>query len=307
MNNLTKTIASVAGLSLLAFTPAYAGGSGGGGGGGFSGGNSGNLPQAQYDPVQDYQAGIEAIKSNDFKRADKMFKRVLGGTTRNAQANYFMGVTKVGLGKDKKATRYFKRAAKYQKNFYEAEAGLGAAYAASDQAEKAQATLASLQASAAQCGDCRDSGRITKAISKVEAAMAGNTVTDTSFLSPLGPDAIDTQYFASVALINQGKYAQAFDDLYLAAAAAGPHPDITTYMGYTQRKMGNYDTAKTYYAMALEVAPNHKGANEYLGELYVETGEMDKAYAQLAKLESICSFGCIEENELRSWIIDAQP
>jgi len=59
--------------------------------------------------------------------------------------------------------------------------------------------------------------------------------------------------------------------------------------------------------MALDVAPNHKGANEYLGELYVETGEMNKAKVQLAKLEEICSFGCIEENELRSWIVKALP
>ena len=78
-------------------------------------------------------------------------------------------------------------------------------------------------------------------------------------------------------------------------------------MGYTQRKLGNYETAKSYYAMALEVDPNHKGANEYLGELYVETGDMDKAQIQLAKLEEICTFGCIEENELRAWIVDALP
>ena len=298
----------MASLGLLAYAPAFAssGGGGGGGGGSFSGSNS-NIPTQQYNPVQDHQAGIEALKNNDFKRADKMFKRVLGGTSRNAAANYYMGVAKVGLGKDKSAVRYFKKAAKYEKGFYEAEAGLGKAYAASGQIEKAQKTLVKLQESAADCGTCSKSGRISNAISEVEAAMAGNAVEKTSFLSPYGPDAIDTQYFASVALINQGKYAEAFDDLYLTAAAAGPHPDITTYMGYTQRKLGNYETAKQYYAMALEVAPNHKGANEYLGELYVETGEMDKAYAQLAKLETICTYGCIEENELRSWIIDAQP
>jgi len=305
LKNSTKVIASVAGLSLLAFTPAYAGSGGGAGGGGGAPSGAG-ISAPAYDPVQDYQAGLAAVKAQDFKLANRMFKRVLGGTTRNAQANYYMGVTKVGLGKDKSAVRYFKRASKYQKKFYEAEGGLGAAYAASGKPEKAQETLASLQTSAAACGDCSNSGRINAAISKVEAAMAGVT-TQTSFLSPLGPDAIDTQYFASVALINQGKYAEAFDDLYLTAAAAGPHPDVTTYMGYTQRKLGNFETAKTYYAMALEVAPNHKGANEYLGELYVETGEMDKAYAQLAKLETICTFGCIEENELREWIIDAQP
>ena len=280
------------------------GAGGGGGGGGFSGGNA---PSVQYDPVQDYQAGIEALKAEDFRRADKMFKRVLGGTTRNAQANYFMGVTKVGLGKDKSAVRYFKRADRYQKDFFEAQGGLGAAYAASGKDEKAQETLADLKSSAESCGDCGNSGRISDAILKIETAMAGTQIEQTSYLFPLDSKSIDEQYFASVALINQGQYAQAFDDLYQTAAVAGPHPDITTYMGYTQRKMGNYEAAKQYYAMALEVAPNHRGANEYLGELYVETGDMDKAYAQLAKLETICTFGCVEENELRGWIIDAQP
>ncbi len=305
MNNFTKICTAIAGFSLLAYAPAFAGGSGGGGGGGFSD-RSNNAPRQQYNPVQDYQAGVKALKANDFKRADKMFKRVIGGTSNNAQANYYMGVTKVGLGKDKTAVKYFKRAAKYQKKFYEAEAGLGKAYAASGQTEKAQSTLAKLQSSADSCGTCADATRIDTAINQVKTAISGG-IGKTTYLSPYSPDVLDTQYFASVTLINQGKYAEAFDDLYLTAAAAGPHPDITTYMGYTQRKLGNYDAAKTYYAMALEVAPNHKGANEYLGELYVETGQMDKAYAQLAKLETICSFGCIEENELRSWIIDAQP
>lgn len=306
MNNLIKICTSVAGLALFAVSPAYAGGSGGGGGGGISSGAN-TTPTAQYNPVQDYQAGLKALKANDFKKADRMFKRVLGGTRRNSQANYFMGVTKVGLGKDKSAVRYFKRASKFEKNFYEADGGLGMAYAKSGQTEKAQSILTNLKAEAEACGNCANSNRLNSAVNQVEKALNGEAPDQTSFLSPYGPDVLETQYFASVALINQGKYAEAFDDLYLTAAAAGPHPDITTYMGYTQRKLGNYETAQHYYAMALDVDPNHKGANEYLGELYVETGQMDKAHAQLAKLEEICTFGCIEENELRAWIIDAAP
>ena len=44
------------------------------------------------------------------------------------------------------------------------------------------------------------------------------------------------------------------------------------------------------------------GANEYLGEYYVETGQLAKADAQLVKLERICKFGCEEAEELRRWI-----
>jgi len=189
---------------------------------------------------------------------------------------------------------------------YAAYGGLGAAYANAGKAEKAEAVLEDLAEIAATCGTCANSGSIKVAQDKITAALNGE-IQKESFLSPMHLDTAETQYFASVALINNGEYQAAFNDLTLTAAAAGPHPDITTYQGYTQRKLGNYDVAKSYYALALAVDPNHKGANEYLGELYVETGEIEKAKKQLAKLEEICSFGCIEENELRGWIHNAAP
>jgi len=305
-HSLMKIGVAAAALSLLSFAPAYASGSGGGGGGGFSGGSNTSQPQTVYNPVQDYQDGLTFLRANEYRKADRKFNQVLKATRRNASANYYMGVAKVGQGKDKSSIRYFKAAAKYQPDLFEAHASLGEAYAKTGKAEKAQKVLTTLQTESANCNGCENSTRIQAAITKIETAMAGG-VTKTSFLSPYGFDSIDTQYFAAVALINQGEYQTAFNDLSLTQAAAGPHPDITTYMGYTQRKLGNYDLAKSYYAMALEVAPNHKGANEYLGELYVETGELDLAKGQLAKLETICSFGCIEENELRGWIVDALP
>ena len=301
---LKMTVCALA-LSLFSVSPAIASGSGGGGGGGGGGGfNNQSLPT--YNPVKDYQAGLGFLRENKFKKAERSFGKVVKGTQRNASANYYMGVAKVGLEKHKSAIRYFKAAAKYDKNLIEARSGLGAAYANSGKTKKSQAVLADLESQAAECNGCANAGRLSKAVSDVKAAIAG-APQKAAFLSPYGTDVLETQYFASVSLINQGKYQAAFDDLYLTAAAAGPHPDITTYMGYTQRKLGNFDLAKSYYAMALDVDPNHKGANEYLGELYVETGEMDLAKIQLAKLEEICTFGCIEENELRTWIVDALP
>ena len=292
--------------SLLSVAPAYAAGSGAtsSSGGSISGNNT--ITSQNYDPVADYQDGISLLRSSEFKSAEKKFGQVLRAARRHPQANYYMGVAKVGQDKHKSATRYFKSAVKYDESFYEAYAGLGKAYANAGKAEKAQKVLADLAERAASCGQCSDSARISKAQTDIQAALAGG-VSQTSFLTPFGPETAGTQYFASVSLINNGQYQEAFNDLRLTSAAAGPHPDITTYMGYTQRKLGNYDVAKSYYAMALEVDPNHRGANEYLGELYMETGEMEKAKLQLAKLEEICTFGCIEENELRGWIFDALP
>ena len=304
IHSIVKISATALAVSLFSFAPAYAGGSGSTGSG-LSGSNS-SVPQKVYNPVQDYQDGLSFIKANEFKKADRKFNQVLKATKRHSGANYYMGLAKAGQGKDKSSIRYFKAAAKYQPDLFEAHAGLGKAYAATGKTEKAQNVLQTLQTENANCNGCGNAARIQDAITQIESALAGG-VTKTSFLSPYGFDAIDKQYFAAVSLINRGEYQTAFNDLALTEAAAGPHPDITTYMGYTQRKLGNYDLAKSYYAMALEVAPNHKGANEYLGELYVETGELDLAKVQLAKLESICSFGCVEEDELRVWIIDALP
>ncbi len=307
MKNFNTLAAAALTAGLLTVSPAFAGGSGGGGGGGAAASNSNrSVSQPAYNPVVDYQAGLQFLQAGEFKKADRSLGKVVKATRRNANANYYMGLAKAGQNNHKSSVRYFKAAARYNKTMYEAHGSLGAAYAHTGKTEKAQDVLAKLDGFAAECGTCAQSARIKAAQDQINTVLKGG-VTQTSFLSPYDADVLETQYFASVSLINKGEYQAAFDDLALTAAAAGPHPDITTYMGYSQRKLGNYDLAKTYYAMALDVDPNHKGANEYLGELYVETGDMDKAKVQLAKLEKICSFGCIEENELRSWIVKALP
>ena len=302
MTQFKSLLITAATAALFITTPAYAGGSGGGGGGLSGGGTS----SPRYNPVEDYQAGVSHLQAGEFKLADKKFGKVLKATNRHAGANYFMGLAKVGQDKHKSSVRYFKNAARYDKTLFEAHGELGAAYAVIGSTEKAQSVMADLEEISVECGTCANATRIKAAQNKITAAMAGD-VQKTSYLLPPNTETADTQYFASVSLINKGEYQAAFNDLALTTAAAGPHPDVTTYMGYTQRKMGNFDLAKTYYAMALKVDPQHKGANEYLGELYVETGEMDKAKVQLAKLEEICTFGCIEEDELRGWIVDALP
>lgn len=82
--------------------------------------------------------------------------------------------------------------------------------------------------------------------------------------------------------------------------------DVYNLLGFTLRKTGDYKTALTYYTKALELAPDHKAAREYLGELYVETGATDKANEQLAALEKLCPTGCEELEDLQK-AIAAKP
>ncbi|TCL69797.1 tetratricopeptide repeat protein [Rhizobium sp. BK251] len=78
--------------------------------------------------------------------------------------------------------------------------------------------------------------------------------------------------------------------------------DVYNLMGFTLRKTGDYRTSLTYYTKALELQPDHRAAREYLGELYVETGDMAKANEQLATLAKLCPDGCEELDDLRKAI-----
>lgn len=84
------------------------------------------------------------------------------------------------------------------------------------------------------------------------------------------------------------------------------HADVYNLMGYSLRKNGELKTAYTFYRKALEFDPNHKGALEYLGELYVEMGEVAKARENVAKLQKLCPNGCEELADLQKAVASAQ-
>jgi Tfp pilus assembly protein PilF len=121
-------------------------------------------------------------------------------------------------------------------------------------------------------------------------------------------DGGDHAYLEAVGLINEHRYAQALVSLQHARAAFGAHPDILTYLGFANRKLGHYDLAESYYRQALAAEPKHKQATEYYGELLVERGNIAGAKVLLAKLDAMCTFGCFEADELRQWIaVKGQP
>ena len=90
-------------------------------------------------------------------------------------------------------------------------------------------------------------------------------------------------------------YSQAFKKLEKAHKKDKKNPDILNYMGFTSRKVGNFDIAEKFYLKGLSFEPNHNGINEYLGELYVQTNRIDKANERLAILKN-CN--CDEYKEL---------
>ena len=75
--------------------------------------------------------------------------------------------------------------------------------------------------------------------------------------------------------------------------------DTLNYLGFTTRKLGDYENGEKYYLQGLAISPNHKGINEYLGELYVATNRTDLAKERLKVLEN-CN--CEEFNQLKAVI-----
>lgn len=101
--------------------------------------------------------------------------------------------------------------------------------------------------------------------------------------------------------IKAKNYAGAIADLK-KIADTNQHADVYNLLGYSLRKNGEFKSALTYYTKALEFDPNHKAAREYLGELYVETGNLEKAKEQLAALVKLCPGGCEEREDLQKAI-----
>tara|TARA_B100000029_G_scaffold296231_1_gene289534 strand:- start:636 stop:1121 length:486 start_codon:yes stop_codon:yes gene_type:complete len=94
-------------------------------------------------------------------------------------------------------------------------------------------------------------------------------------------------------------YSKALGKLQKAYKSDKNNPDILNYLGFTLRKTGKLDEAEKYYLKGLKIKPNHNGINEYLGELYFNTGRLELAKERLAVLKN-CN--CEEYSELKEII-----
>jgi tetratricopeptide (TPR) repeat protein len=107
-----------------------------------------------------------------------------------------------------------------------------------------------------------------------------------------------SDYGIAVRLIKHEKYADAIPHLLIALADKPTDADILNYLGYTKRMTGDYPSSLDYYKRALASDPNHKGAHEYLGELYLQMNDLPSAQHELDTLATLCPSGCDERDTL---------
>ena len=290
-----------AAVAALVATPALAAGGGGGGGGGAPSASSSGV-----DPAKRYAQGLEHLKASNFKQAEKAFGDVLRAAPKDPSTNFMMSLSQIGQQDFESARKYLRNTVKYDANHIQARGWLGAIEAKLGDPAKAAEQKTALEAAKATCAmTCPEAKAIDTSLARIDMYVA-NPANPLQLSGDLVHFASakdgDAAYLQAFGLINEGHYEDALWSLKDAALALGPHPDVLTYQGFANRKLHNYDVAVSYYSAALKLAPDHRGANEYLGEYYVETGQMAKARQQLVKLDGICKFGCEEAEELRRWI-----
>jgi cytochrome c-type biogenesis protein CcmH/NrfG len=78
--------------------------------------------------------------------------------------------------------------------------------------------------------------------------------------------------------------------------------DAWNELGHAYRKSGDLDSAFKDYAKALKIDPKHKNAHEYLGEAYLQAGDLTRAEAELRTLDALCFLPCEQYSDLKQEI-----
>ena len=97
-------------------------------------------------------------------------------------------------------------------------------------------------------------------------------------------------YKSAVNLISKKKYENAIEklmDLVDVSSSDFTKADVYNEIGFAFRKSDDLDNASKYYILALSENPNHLGALEYQGEMFVDLGQKDNALTNLKKLKEL--------------------
>ncbi len=113
---------------------------------------------------------------------------------------------------------------------------------------------------------------------------------------------LNTDLSAIRALIASKNFTSALASLKIADRSYPNNADINNLLGYSARNLKQNTAAAAYYTKALRINPNHLGALEYQGELFVTTKKISAAKRNLAKLKQLCGVNCEEYLDLKKAI-----
>ena len=108
-------------------------------------------------------------------------------------------------------------------------------------------------------------------------------------------------YKEAASLAEAGAFTNALELLW--AIEDRDQAKVLTAIGYATRKLGNVERGIDYYHKALALDPDHVRAREYLGEGYLQLGDVGKAREQLGEIAVRCGTGCREYKMLTAAIV----
>ncbi len=117
-----------------------------------------------------------------------------------------------------------------------------------------------------------------------------------------GTPSKDPDVAAAEKRIETSDYAGAISLLEKAIRYNPRNADAFNLLAFSQRKSGDLESAAKNYQAALAIDPDHKGALEYQGELFLMLDQPERAQANLDRLDSLCFFGCDPYYELKEAI-----
>ena len=120
--------------------------------------------------------------------------------------------------------------------------------------------------------------------------------------TPAAAKSVNSELAKVTTLLNANNFKQALADLKIIDSEFKNNADVNNLLGYSSRKLKQYKPAATYYEKALKLNPNHLGALEYQGELFVLTNKVSAAKKNLVKLEKLCGLKCGEYLDLKKAI-----
>lgn len=139
----------------------------------------------------------------------------------------------------------------------------------------------------------------------------GNTKGTTKNKKPKPQASIDSPEFlagyraAYATIYERNDYRAAIDEL--KALGQDDRADVANLIGYSYRKLGDYQLAQVWYERALKADPTHVKTWQYYGLWQVEQGHPDQARANLAKIEQLCGSTCPEYRSLAAAIDGKAP
>lgn len=110
----------------------------------------------------------------------------------------------------------------------------------------------------------------------------------------------DRLYDEGRTLAKTGRYGEAI--VLLSSIAGSGDPRVLNYLGYSHRMQGRIEVGLGYYEEALRANPDFTLAREYMGEAYLQKGDLPAARAQLSEIEQRCGATCDEYVELKKRI-----